>query len=79
MNDPNVTCRTGEVAATISGRLGVRVTEAQLNAVLRRRPDLAPPLVAGRRAWRQTDVEAVTRLLGSRVATAAHGGSNVSE
>lgn len=72
MHDPGAPRRTGEVADSIARELGIQLTEAQLNALLRRRPNLRPPLLAGRRAWRCADVERVLSFLAaSRVAQPA--------
>lgn len=55
--------RTGEVAQALSHRLGRQVTEAQINALLRRHPSMSPPIVAGRRAWRERDVDSLVHAM----------------
>jgi hypothetical protein len=55
--------RTGEVAIALSCHLKANVSERQINSLLRRRPELRPPMVAGRRAWRICDVERLRAAL----------------
>lgn len=49
---------TGEVAHLLG------LIEAQVNAILRRAGHIRPPLVHGRRRWRDEDVDALARHLG---------------
>lgn len=53
---------TGDVARSLKPPL----TEAQVNAILRRRPEIRPPVVAGRRRWRPEDVAALEQHLQAR-------------
>lgn len=60
---------TGEVARDLTAQLGRRVTEREIQGVLRRTGAGAitpPPLVAGRRAWREEDVQALLDVLDVR-------------
>lgn len=61
-----MTRSTGEVARYLSHQIGRAITERQINALLRRRPDLSPSIIAGRRAWRAPDVAAMQEFLAAR-------------
>ena len=47
----------------VGKQLNPPLTEAQVNAILRRRGEIVPPVVRGRRRWRPEDVEALRRYV----------------
>lgn len=40
------------------------LSEGQLNGILRRRPEIKPPVARGRKRWRPEDIEALAEYLG---------------
>lgn len=57
---------TGEVARRLTKELGRTVSEGAIQQVLRRRPEINPPLVNRRRRWRAEDVKALLDYMRSR-------------
>ena len=54
---------TTQAAAVVSVAVNRCLTERQVNALLRRRPDIRPPLVGGRRLWSEKHVRQVIDLV----------------
>jgi hypothetical protein len=70
---------TGGVARRLSLELGILLAEGQLQGILRRRPEIAPPLVRGRRRWRPEDVDTLRAYLARTRCQPSGGGPAESE
>lgn len=62
--------RTGPVRPRTTGQVAkaLGMSEPELNARIRGRADVTPPLVGGKRCWRAQDIAALRRLLRARQA-----------
>lgn len=61
MNQPNQVLSTGQVARRLADEFAL--TERSLNSLLRRRVDLAPPKILGRRAWSEAHIGRLAEAL----------------
>jgi hypothetical protein len=57
-----------QVKTTREVALMLGLSEPSLNARIRRRPELSPPVVSGRRLWSLGHISALRRFLASRTA-----------
>ena len=58
---------TGEVARRLAEDLGRPLSEGAVQQILRRRPEISPPVMNRRRRWRPQDVTALRVYLESRI------------